>query len=151
MYRHYLYMTIAAVFFTAVWAEADNLKQLSDAAFDELEIVIGQLETRTDAPAIQQEIEDARRQIVHGKLLLRAGRTKKAAEYAERLQVQVELIRALVSAAEAVHEHDAVQREILDMESKLQVLRYRLNRLRLEMASDNIEGDAPSAHGNKEE
>ncbi len=148
MYRLHLYMTILVALAMAPWARADNLKRLSDAAFFELEIAIGQLETRTDSPAIEQEIENARRQILHGKLLLRAGRTKKAAEYAERLQVQVELIRALVSASEAVHEYDDVQREILDMESKLRVLRYRLNRLSLEMTRNKVDGDAQPADGN---
>jgi hypothetical protein len=114
-------------------ADAESLKSLSDAAFHELEEIIAAIEATQPFEAVKGEIAVAKKLVTHGKLLLRAGRTKKAAILAERLQFQIALVRAIAATGEAAAELRKTEGQVFEMEQKLKMLRGRLNHLRLEV------------------
>ena len=128
-------------------AEAENLKRLSDVAFHDFEAIIAELEGSEQPKAIGGEIAVAKKLVTHGKLLLRAGRTKKAAVFAERLQFQIELIRAMIAASDAIQELHRTEDAILNMEMQLKMLKSRMNRLRLEVEGAKVTGAFPALSG----
>ena len=144
MFRLLAFTAFAAILGLDHLAQADSLRKLSDVAFQQIEDTITEIESKTESQAIIQEISVARRLVKHGKLLLRAGRTKKAAVFAERLQFQIELIRALLAASNAVVELATLEREILEMELKLKMLKDRLHRLMLETGDAKVPGSMPN-------
>jgi hypothetical protein len=121
----------------------ENLKRLSLAAFNEYERIIADLEGGDQTAAVIGEMAVAKRLVIHGKLLLRAGRTKKAEILADQLQLQIELIRMLIAASEALRELSRSEQEILEMEQNLKRLKERLNRLSLEVGGAQATGAFP--------
>jgi hypothetical protein len=123
---------------------ADDLKQLSASVFDSSEQEIDKIAKSRTSVEAEEEIAVAKRFIEHGKLLLRAGHTRKAAVYAERLHVQLELIRALVAAAAAAETTAAAKGDVLRLEQRLSSLKQRYRRLYLKVHGEALTDAFPA-------
>jgi hypothetical protein len=114
---------------------ADEGKRLSAEVFLSSQDAIEQIEKDPNAAAAKEEIAVAKGYVENGNLLFRAGHTKKAALYAERLQLQMELIRAIVAARAADRAVAAAGAEIRDLVNEVTSLRARYQRM-LQMTED---------------
>ena len=108
---------------------ADDVKRLSLDVFQSAEEAIERIEKDPDAAAAKEAIAVAKGFIENGNLLFRAGHTRKAALYAERLQLQMELIRAIVAAKAADRAAAAANAEVLELKNELKSLRARYQRI----------------------
>jgi hypothetical protein len=108
-------------------AEADD--EMSADSFNCFQSDINALAAHKHADAASAEIVVARTLIEDGTRRLRRGQRKKAAIIAERLPVQVNLIRILVSAEAAMKESEQLEAQASAIEKELRVIRERLARL----------------------
>jgi hypothetical protein len=123
---------------------ADDVKHLSVEVFQSSEEAIVQIEKDPDAAAAKEEIAVAKGFVENGNLLFRAGHTKKAALYAERLQLQMELIRAIIAAKAADRAEAAANAEILELENELKSLRARYQRMLQRTEAEGV-ADSPAS------
>ncbi len=126
-----------------------DLARASDAAFRKTISDLDSIEAGEGVGAAAEEISQTREWIADGQSLLREGRFKKAAVLAERLPMQLELIRVLVVSAEAIKKATGIEREILEMERELRVLEARHRRLTLARDGGVMTGAFPPATGRK--
>ncbi len=138
----HLVLLASTILFTGRVSLADDLKRLSADVFLSSEAEIARIEGEVDADAATDEIAAAKRLIENGNLLLRAGHSKKAARYAEQLQLQLDLIKALIAARAYERAARAAEGELLALEDELRVLKDRYQEmLRLRHGDENR--DAP--------
>ena len=101
------------------------------------------IEKKKESAEALDEIAVAKRFIEHGKLLLRAGHTRKAALYAERLHIQIELIRALVAATVVAGAAKAAEGDVIRLQDELDILKERYRSLFLELHGEELTGAFP--------
>ncbi len=140
---------ILATLSIALPARGADLARASDAAFRNMSTDLDSIEAGEGADAAAEEIARAREWIADGRSLLREGKFRKAAVLAERLPLQLELIRVLVVSAQAIAEATGIERDVLDMERELRVLQVRHRRLALVRDGGVLTGAFPPATGRK--
>jgi hypothetical protein len=116
----------------AVAAPGDSLLKKAAAEFRRAGADLDKIEQREGAEVAAGEIALARRWIEDGFALLRSGEEKQAAVLAERLPVQLTLIRAVLAAREAEEKAEQEERAADGLREKLELLRARYDRLVLD-------------------
>jgi len=128
-------------------AEAGDLAKLSDGAFRRLNAELDKIETEKGAAAAKGEIVVARQWIEQGRLLLLEGRVRKAAQVAERLPQELELIRILVATGAALEDAKVVEEELHAAATLLGNLKARYNRLILRIHGAEHTNASPQKKG----
>jgi hypothetical protein len=126
-----------------------DLAKLSHAAFRGFSSELDKTEKLEHAVYATGEISIARKCIEDGGLLLRDGRVRKAAIIAERLPIQLELIRVLVAAAGVLEEAKNVELETVQLERELLRLKTKYDRLSLQFYGKGASGSVPPTGAGK--
>lgn len=128
-----LALTIICIFYSysaSVPVFAQDLAVLSSATFQRWSGEIDQLERdHTPVDPAAREIVVARQWIEEGLILLGEGKIKNAALIAERMPLQVELIRVLLATGTLLERARSVEDEVADLGKTLLRLKTRYDRL----------------------
>jgi hypothetical protein len=129
--RRYLVVFSCALALVAVAAIAsgDSLLKQAAAEFRRSGAELDKIEEREGAQVAAGEIALARRWIEEGFQLLKGGHEQRAAVLAERLPVQLTLIRAVLAAREAENAADKEEREAHQLRKRMDLLQSRYDRL----------------------
>jgi hypothetical protein len=106
-------------------AFSSNRTALSDAAFKSFSSHLDSIEKGKHAAAAMAEIAVARKMIKDGRLLFREGSLRKSAIIAERLPVQITLIKALIGIEIALHDAEHIESELRAMRRYIEILQVR--------------------------
>ena len=118
-----------ALVMLALAAPGDSLLKKAAAEFRRAAADLDDIEQREGAEVAAGEIALARLWIEEGFALLRSGEEKRAAMIAERLPVQLILIRAVLAAREAEEKAEQEEGATSDLREKLKLLEARYDRL----------------------
>jgi len=113
-------------------APGDSVLKKAAAEFRRAGADLDAIEQREGAEVAAGEIALARRWIEEGFALLRQGEERRAAVLAERLPVQLTLIRAVLAAREAEDRAEAEEQALVELSERLALLRARYDRLLIE-------------------
>ncbi|MBW2278150.1 MAG: hypothetical protein JRF63_11695 [Deltaproteobacteria bacterium] len=139
---------IAALLTLSVVAPGDSLLKKAAAEFRRAGADLDEIEEREGAEVAAGEIALARRWIDEGFSLLRTGEQRAAAVFAERLPIQLTLIRTVLAAREAEEKAEREEREATDSRDKLKLLRARYDRLVLKYRGAEATDAYPRKKGN---
>jgi len=128
---------------TGQTVKANDLKVPGNLTFEKFENEIKTIEKSDNAIAVAGEIAIAKRWIEQGKLLLSAGHSKKSALYAERLKIQLKLIRITIEVFISKNRNETIEQETNELLSKLKSKKNRLNRLLIRLNGAKLSSAFP--------
>jgi len=120
---------IAALLTLSFVAPGDSMLKRAAAEFRRAGADLDDIEGREGAEVAAGEIALARRWIEEGFAHLRRGEDQQASVLAERLPIQLNLIRAVLAAREAELKAEQQEREVAESRSELKLMRARYDRL----------------------
>jgi hypothetical protein len=123
--------------------QSSDLGRSADTRFQQAAKALEEIEARTESAIAAGEIAVAKRWIEDGRLLIESGKIEKAAQIAERLPFQLDLIRIVIATGLAMEEAKQVEKEVFELEQELKVLKARRDRLLLEKLGPKISNAFP--------
>lgn len=130
----YVILTLLAI---GAAIEAGDLGKLSQNTFDSVAVELRTIEKMADASVAREELAVARQYIERGVLLLKGGYIREAAIYAERLNLQVELVRALIAEVVAARKANEVALEIRRLTAEMNRLKQQRQQLLMKVQDMN--------------
>ena len=121
-----------AVFGLATPAGGDELHKRATAEFRRAGAELDAIEEGAGAEAVDAEVMLARKWIEDGFTLLKAGERDRAAALAERLPLQLTLIRAMLVVRELEIRAERVEQALIEADQLLSLLKLRYDRLIIE-------------------